>query len=70
MFTKGNSGHEIILVAKELNADLIVLGTHGYSGWKRFAIGSVEDCIVKYAHVMSLSVNRYTNVIHWVPNKN
>ena len=49
IFTEGDPGHEIVRVAEELNADLIVLGTHGYSGWKRFAIGSVAELVVRHA---------------------
>jgi len=49
IFTEGDPGHEIIRVAEELHADLIVLGTHGYSGWKRFALGSVTELVVKHA---------------------
>ena len=36
-------------MAEELNADLIVLGTHGYTGWKRFAFGSVAELVVRHA---------------------
>jgi len=50
IFTEGDPGHEIIRVAEELNADLIVLGTHGYTGWKRFTLGSVAEFVVKHAH--------------------
>ena len=49
IFTEGDPGHEIIRIAEELHADLIVLGTHGYSGWKRFALGSVTELVVKHA---------------------
>jgi len=49
MFTEGDPGHEIIRVAEELNADLIVLGTHGHSGWKRFTIGSVAEFVGRHA---------------------
>ena len=49
IFTEGDPGHEIIRVAEELNTDLIVLGTHGYTGWKRFALGSVAEFVVKHA---------------------
>ncbi len=48
-FTEGDPGHEIIRVAEELNADLIVLGTHGYTGWRRFTIGSVAEFVVRHA---------------------
>jgi nucleotide-binding universal stress UspA family protein len=36
----GNPTTEIVKVAKELNADLIVMGTHGYSSWEDLTIGS------------------------------
>jgi len=48
-FTEGDPGHEIIRVAEELHADLIVLGTHGHTRWKRFTIGSVVAFVVKHA---------------------
>ncbi len=50
IFIEGNPGHEIVRVAEERNADLIILGTHGYSGWKRFSIGSVVEFVIKHAH--------------------
>jgi nucleotide-binding universal stress UspA family protein len=49
VFTEGRAGEEIVRIATELNADIIVLGTHGYSGWKRFTIGSVAEYIVRHA---------------------
>jgi nucleotide-binding universal stress UspA family protein len=50
IFAEGDPGHEIIRVAEERKADLIVLGTHGHTGWKRFTIGSVVEFVVKHAH--------------------
>jgi len=50
IFTEGDPGHEIVRVAEERNADLVILGTHGYSGWKRFSIGSVVEFVIKHAH--------------------
>ena len=49
IFTEGDPGHEIVRVAEELNADLIVLGTHGYTGWKRFTLGNVAELVVRHA---------------------
>ena len=49
IFTEGDPGHEIVRIAEELNADLIVLGTHGYTGWKRFTLGSVAEFVVRHA---------------------
>ena len=36
----GNPTSEIIKFAKEIKADLIVMGTHGYSSWEDLTIGS------------------------------
>jgi len=49
IFTEGDPGHEIIRVAEEEDTDLIVLGTHGYTGWKRFTLGSVAEFVVRHA---------------------
>jgi nucleotide-binding universal stress UspA family protein len=56
IFTEGDPGHEIVRVAEELNADLIVLGTHGFSGWKRFTIGSVAELVVRHAPCAVLTI--------------
>jgi len=45
--------HEIVRVAEELKVDLIALGTHGHSGWKRFTIGSVAELVVRYAPMVT-----------------
>lgn len=36
----GNPTSEIVKFAKEINAGLIVMGTHGYSAWEDLTIGS------------------------------
>lgn len=56
IFKEGDPGHEIIRVAEQLNADLIVLGTHGYSGWKRFTLGSVAELVVRHAPCAVLTI--------------
>jgi nucleotide-binding universal stress UspA family protein len=56
IFTEGDPGHEIIRVAEEENADLIILGTHGYTGWKRFTLGSVAELVVKHAPCAVLTI--------------
>jgi len=43
----GNPGPEIVRLAKD--ADLIVISTHGYSGLKRFLVGSVAQYVMRYA---------------------
>lgn len=56
IFAEGDPGHEIVRIAEEINADLIVLGTHGYSGWKRFTIGSVAELVVRHAPCAVLTI--------------
>ena len=35
--------------AQDWNADLIVLGSHGYRAWERFLLGSVSQAVVSHA---------------------
>ena len=43
---RGFASHEIVDAAKDLDVDLIVIATHGYTGWKHFCIGSTAERIV------------------------
>jgi len=45
----GLPSHEIVEMAKEMDVDLIVIATHGYSGWKHFCIGSTAERVVRAA---------------------
>jgi nucleotide-binding universal stress UspA family protein len=45
----GVATHEIVEAAKELDVDLIVIATHGFTGWKHFAIGSTAERIARAA---------------------
>jgi nucleotide-binding universal stress UspA family protein len=45
----GLPSHEIVETAKELDVDLIVVATHGYTGWKHFCIGSTAERVVRAA---------------------
>lgn len=49
MFRRGIPSHEIVETARELDVDLIVMSTHGYTGWKHFAIGSTAERVVRAA---------------------
>ena len=46
---EGNPRDGIIAEAKEWPADLIVLGSHGYTGLKRLVLGSVAQSVVSHA---------------------
>jgi nucleotide-binding universal stress UspA family protein len=45
----GLPSHEIVEAAKEMDVDLIVIATHGYTGWKHFCIGSTAERVVRAA---------------------
>jgi nucleotide-binding universal stress UspA family protein len=40
---------EIVRAAIDLSADLLVISTHGHSGWKHFLFGSDAEKIVEQA---------------------
>lgn len=46
----------IVRIAKEEEADIIVMGTHGASGWREFFIGSNAYSVIKDAPVPVLTV--------------
>jgi len=45
----GLPSHEIVEAAKDLDIDLIIIATHGYTGWKHFCIGSTAERVVRAA---------------------
>jgi len=45
----GSPAFEIIEAAKELPADVIVISTHGRTGWKHALLGSVTENVVRHA---------------------
>jgi nucleotide-binding universal stress UspA family protein len=46
----GSAREAILDEAERWDADLIVLGSHGYSGWQRFLLGSVSHAVATHAH--------------------
>lgn len=55
---QGNSVDEILAVAEEAGADLIVLGSHGTGMARRFLLGSVSDRVLEYASCSVLIVRQ------------
>ncbi|MGI5991668.1 MAG: universal stress protein [Methanosarcina sp.] len=49
VFLKGIPADKILNYAEENNIDLIVMGTHGLTGIKRFLIGSVAESVVRHS---------------------
>jgi universal stress protein A len=55
----GAPWEEITRVAKERKADLIVIGTHGYSALKHLFLGSTAEKVVRFAGCPVLVVREY-----------
>lgn len=47
--SEGEARDGVLEWAEKLNADLIVMGTHGRQGAKRFFMGSVAEAVVRHA---------------------
>lgn len=52
----GSPADAILHIARELESDLIVLGTHGRTGLAHLLLGSVAEKVIRGAHVPVLSV--------------
>jgi nucleotide-binding universal stress UspA family protein len=48
----------LVDTAKDLGADLVVVGSHGRSGLKKLLLGSVATHVVTHAHCNVLVVKR------------
>lgn len=53
---EGNAAEQIVAQAKSRQADLVVMGTHGLSGFDRFVLGSVAEKVVRKASCPVLTV--------------
>ncbi len=58
--SKGDPASQVVTVAKKENAELIVVGTHGTHGFRRYLTGSSANKIVASAHcpVITIRPNR------------
>jgi nucleotide-binding universal stress UspA family protein len=55
---EGSAVGQIILEAKELGADLIVMGTHGVGGFERWVLGSAAEKVLRKAPCPVLTVTK------------
>jgi universal stress protein A len=58
LLREGTPRTEILAVAKEVGADLIVMGTHGRTGLAHLLFGSVAEYVVRHAPVPVFTVRR------------
>jgi nucleotide-binding universal stress UspA family protein len=56
MVSNGNAADEILKAADDVNADLIAMSTHGRSGWRRLAFGSITDKVLHGSRIPVLMV--------------
>lgn len=52
----GNAAGEVMRYAREKSMDIIVIATHGLSGWRRFISGSTTEKIVRQASCPVLTI--------------
>ncbi len=62
--TEGAASTEIVRMADEIGADLIVMGTHGYTGIRWLLAGSVAIAVLRGAHCPVLALHA-----HELPSK-
>jgi nucleotide-binding universal stress UspA family protein len=55
---EGNTATEILDQATKMSADLLVIGTHGRSGFERLVLGSVTEKVLRKARCPVLTVPR------------
>ncbi len=53
----GEAAHEIVRVANEEGVDLIVVSTHGESGWRHRIFGSVFEKVIRIAECPVLTIH-------------
>ena len=54
--SRGKVDHELVSLAEEIGAGLIVLGSRGRGGIRRALMGSVSDSVVRHSHCPVLVV--------------
>lgn len=52
----GRPAEEVVSYAKETNASLIIMTTHGYSGVKHVLLGSTTEAVLRHATCPVLSI--------------
>ncbi len=58
--TTGSPAREIVRIAEEISADLLVMGTHGRGGFDRLVVGSVTEKVLRTTRTPVLTVSPQT----------
>ena len=56
----GDVSEKIVDYVSEINADMVIMGTHGYKGLEKIMFGSVAAKVVRTAACPVLTINPYT----------
>ena len=56
MVATGEAAPEILRIAHQEHADLIVIASHGLGGWQRLVFGSVTEKVVRQATCPVLTI--------------
>jgi len=56
LVTTGEAAPEILRIAQQEHADLIVIASHGLRGWRRLVFGSVAEKVVRQAACPVLTI--------------
>ncbi len=56
LLSYGEPANEIVKIAADEGADLIVIATHGLTGWRHLVFGSVAEKVVRLANCPVLSL--------------
>ncbi len=60
----GRAWQEIVEIAKERKADLVVMATHGYTGLRHALLGSVVEKVMRHAPCPVLTVRAEDQEVH------
>jgi nucleotide-binding universal stress UspA family protein len=55
---EGHAGQEILHAAEEWNADLVVMGAHGFGFFNRLLLGSISTYVLRHGNRATLVVPR------------
>jgi len=58
LVARGDPAIEIHRIARERGVDLIVIATHGWTGWRHLVFGSVAERVLREAPCAVLSIRR------------
>ena len=56
LVTTGEAAPEILRIAQKEHVDLIVIASHGLTGWRRLVFGSVAEKVVRQATCPVLTI--------------